>query len=226
MAILTACCHRIKALFTFMKKIQMQPTTDPRVDTYIDKAAPFAKPILQHIRSLVHEVCPNATEAIKWGMPFFEYKGIICNMAAFKSHCSLGFFKAGLMQNAPELQANNENGMGHLGRITSLEDLPKDEVLKEYIKEAAALNEAGVKKAVPKKTGAPKELIIPDEVTGALQTNAAAKNTFDNFPYSQKKEYVEWITEAKTEATRNKRIDTMLEWLAEGKSRNWKYERK
>jgi uncharacterized protein YdeI (YjbR/CyaY-like superfamily) len=204
----------------------MQPKTDARIDAYIDKSAPFAQPILQHIRALVHRACPDATETIKWGMPFFEYKGIICNMAAFKNHCSLGFFKAGQMQSAAELQANNEEGMGHLGKITSLKVLPADAVLIGYIKEAAALNEAGVKKAVPKKTTEKKELIIPDEITEALKTNEAAKTTFTNFPYSHKKEYVEWITEAKTEATRSKRLATMLEWLAEGKSRNWKYERK
>ncbi|TKK67773.1 hypothetical protein FC093_13565 [Ilyomonas limi] len=204
----------------------MQPETDTRIDAYINKSAPFAQPILQHIRALVHQACPDATETIKWGMPFFEYKGIVCNMAAFKNHCSLGFFKAGQMQSAAELQANNEEGMGHLGRITSLEDLPADEVLISYIKEAAALNEAGVKKATPKKTTEKKELIIPDEITKALKTNEAAKTTFTNFPYSHKKEYVEWITEAKTETTRNKRLETMLEWLQEGKSRNWKYERK
>jgi len=204
----------------------MQPRTDVRIDAYIDRAAPFAKPILQHIRKLVHQACPEVTENIKWGMPFFEYKGIICNMAAFKKHCSLGFFKAGQMKSAPELQANNAEAMGHLGKITSLQDLPKDEVLTGYIKEAAALNEAGVKKATVKKTIENRELSIPDEVTDALKTNAAAKNTFDHFPYSHKKEYVEWIAEAKTAATRNKRLATMLEWLEEGKSRNWKYERK
>jgi len=204
----------------------MPPKIDVRIDAYIDRAAPFAKPILQHIRKLVHQACPEVTENIKWGMPFFEYKGIICNMAAFKKHCSLGFFKAGQMKSAPELQANNTEAMGHLGKITSLQDLPKDEVLTGYIKEAAALNEAGVKKATAKKTTENKELSIPDEVTAALKTNAAAKNTFDHFPYSHKKEYVEWITEAKTPATRNKRLATMLEWLEEGKSRNWKYERK
>jgi uncharacterized protein YdeI (YjbR/CyaY-like superfamily) len=206
--------------------MNMQPTTDPRVDAYIDRAAPFAKPVLQHIRALVHKACPGAQENIKWGMPFFEYKGIICNMAAFKNHCSLGFFKAGQMQSAAELQATNEQGMGHLGKITSLQDLPPDDIIIGYIKEAAALNESGVKKATPKKTTEKKELTIPVEITEALELNEAAKSTFVNFPYSQKKEYVEWITEAKTDDTRNKRLATMLEWLEEGKSRNWKYERK
>ncbi len=203
----------------------MSTKTDARIDAYIEKSATFAKPILQHIRALVHQACPDATETIKWGMPFFEYKGIICNMAAFKNHCSLGFFKAGLMKSAAELQANNSEAMGHLGKITSLQDLPSDEVLTGYIREAATLNETGVKKATPKKTAEKKELVIPKEVTEALESNAEAKNTFNNFPYSHKKEYVEWITEAKTEATRTKRIATMLEWLEEGKSRNWKYER-
>lgn len=204
----------------------MQTNTNALIDAYIDKAAPFAKPILQHIRKLVHEACPNATETIKWSMPFFEYKGILCNMAAFKNHCSFGFFKAGLMKNAPELLASNEEGMGHLGKITSLKDMPKDEVLIGYIKEAAALNEAGVKKAAPNKPSEIKELAIPAEITQALENNAVAKKTFNNFPYSHKKEYVEWITEARTVVTRNKRVETMLEWLQEGKSKNWKYERK
>ncbi len=204
----------------------MQPNTDARIDAYIARSAPFAKPILLHIRALVHQACPDVVENIKWGMPFFEYKGILCNMAAFKKHCSLGFFKAGQMQSASELQANNEHAMGHLGKITTLQDLPADEMLIGYIKEAAALNEAGVKKAIPKKAAEKKELVIPGEITKALSTNETAKNHFDNFPYSHKKEYVEWITEAKTEATRAKRMATMLEWLQEGKSRNWKYERK
>lgn len=204
----------------------MQPNTDARIDAYIARSAPFAKPILLHIRALVHQACPDVVENIKWGMPFFEYKGILCNMAAFKKHCSLGFFKAGQMQSASELQANNEHAMGHLGKITTLQDLPADEMLIGYIKEAAALNEAGVKKAIPKKAAEKKELVIPGEITKALLTNETAKNHFDNFPYSHKKEYVEWITEAKTEATRAKRMATMLEWLQEGKSRNWKYERK
>ena len=226
MAILTAYCRCIKAIFTFIKNSSMQPNTDSRIDAYIEKSATFAKPILQHIRVLVHKACPDATESIKWGMPFFEYKGIICNMAAFKNHCSLGFFKAGLMKSAAELGASNEEGMGHLGKITSIQDLPSDEILISYIKEAASLNESGVKKAPPKKTTEKKELAIPDEVTQALEANAVARATFNNFPYSHKKEYVEWITEAKSEATRTKRIATMLEWLEEGKSRNWKYEKK
>src|SRR5947209_17857964 len=140
----------------------MQPNTDTRIDTYIEKSVTFAKPILRHFRTLVHKACPDATESIKWGMPFFEYKGIICNMAAFKNHCSFGFFKAGLMKSAAELQANNGEAMGHLGKITSLQDLPADEVLIGYIKEAAALNESGVKKATPKKTTEKKELAIPE----------------------------------------------------------------
>lgn len=200
--------------------------TDPRIDAYIDKAAPFAKPILQHIRAVVHKACPGIQETIKWGMPFFDYKGIVCNMAAFKNHCSFGFFKAALMANATELLAGNGEGMGHLGKIISLKDLPPDNVLIRYILEAVALNEAGVKKVVPKKTADKKELTIPGEVISALDCNEAAKNTFDKFAYSHKKEYVEWITEAKTEATRDKRIATMLEWLQQGKSRNWKHEKK
>ncbi len=204
----------------------MSITTDPRIDAYIDKAAPFARPVLQHLRVLVHKACPDIRETIKWGMPFFEYKGLVCNMAAFKKHCSFGFFKAGLMTNAKELLAGNDEGMGHLGRITSTKDLPPDEELIHYIKEAAALNEAGVKKIVPKKTGEKKELLIPATVTVALSNNMIARQTFENFSYSHKKDYIEWIEEAKTGATRIKRIATMIVWLQEGKGRNWKHEKK
>ena len=195
----------------------MQPKTDARIDAYIEKSAPFAKPVLQHIRALVHQACPDAAETIKWGMPFFEYKGIICNMAAFKNHCSLGFFKAGQMKSSAELQAHNEEGMGHLGKITSLQDLPSDEVLIGYIKEAAALNESGIKKTSSRKTMENKELTIPEEVTRALEMNIAAKSTFNNFAYSHKKEYVEWITGAKKEETRLARLEKTIEKLTNGK---------
>lgn len=197
------------------------PTTDPRVDEYIERSAEFAKPILTHIRKLVHKACPDATETMKWSFPHFDYKGMLCSMASFKQHCAFGFWKQKLLEQ--DAFPAQKTAMGSFGRITSAKDLPSDKVLIDLIKQAAKLNDDGVK--VPKKPApAKKELVVPDDLTAALKKNKPARETFEKFPYSCKKEYVEWITEAKTEATRNKRLATTLEWLAEGKRRNWKYE--
>jgi len=195
--------------------------TDARIDAYIEKSADFAQPILIHLRKLIHKACPDVKETVKWSMPSFEYKGILCGFAAFKQHCTFGFWKQSLMET--DAFPKNKTAMGSFGRITSLKDLPSDKVMIELIHQAMELNEKGVK--VPKKqaTGK-KDLVVPEELTKVLSKNKKAKTVFDNFSYSQKKEYVEWIIEAKTEPTRNKRLATTVEWLSEGKRRNWKYE--
>lgn len=195
---------------------------DKRVDAYIDKSADFAKPVLEHLRKLVHTACPDVKETIKWGFPHFDYKGIICSMASFKQHCAFGFWKAALMTDKSLLKmAASETAMGHLGKIHSVKDLPPDNLLTRYIKEAAKLNEIGAKLVKPKTVQ--KKLTIPAYFTKALKANPSAQSTFARFSYSNKKDYIEWITEAKTEATRNKRLATSVKWLAEGKVRNWKY---
>ncbi len=202
---------------------------DPRIDAYIEKSADFAKPILNHLRALVHKACPDVQETMKWSFPHFEYKGILCSMASFKQHCTFGFWKGAIMKDAGKLlDAVGETAMGHFGRITSLKDLPPDKTILAYIREAMELNELGVPLPSTRKDGkkTSKEVIVPDEILKALKKNKAALKTFETFPPSHKREYIEWITEAKTEPTREKRIAQMLEWLAEGKSRNWKYERK
>jgi uncharacterized protein YdeI (YjbR/CyaY-like superfamily) len=198
------------------------PATDPRVDAYIEKAKDFAKPILNHLRELVHEACPDVTETMKWSFPHFDYKGMMCSMAAFKEHCAFSFWKQALLEQTAF--PAEKTAMGSFGRITSLRDLPNDKTLKKLIIDAARLNDEGIKinRPVSKEK---KELIVPEILAAALKTNALAAETFNNFPYSKKKEYVEWITEAKTEATRDKRLGTTIEWLAEGKARNWKYEK-
>lgn len=198
-------------------------TSDQRIDAYISKAEVFARPILLHLRQLVHKACPDITETMKWSFPHFEYKGVVCSMASFKQHCAFGFWKASIMKDPHKiLQTKNRGAMGHFDRITSIKDLPSDKIMMAYIKEAVALNEAGIK--IPSKPKAdPKTLDIPAYITTALMENKKATSVFEAFPYSHKKEYVEWITEAKTEPTRAKRIATMLEWLEEGKDRNWKY---
>ncbi len=197
------------------------PATDPRVDAYIEKSADFAKPILTHLRKLIHKACPDVTEEIKWSMPAFYYKGPMCNIASFKQHCAFGFWKQSLMENA---EFPEKNAMGSFGRIESLKDLPSDKAIIAMIKMAMKLNEDGVK--APKKAPAEKkELTVPADLEKALKADKAARATFENFSYSQRKEYIVWIEEAKTQATRDKRLATTLEWLAEGKRRNWKYEK-
>lgn len=197
------------------------PKTDPRIDAYIEKSADFARPVLVHLRKLIHAACPDVTETLKWSMPSFEYKGILCGFAAFKAHCTFGFWKQSLMES--DAFPRNKTAMGSFGRITSLKDLPSDKVMIGLIHQAMELNEKGVK--VKKTPAAKKDLVVPDDLNKALTKNKKARAQFDKFSYSHKKEYVEWITEAKTEPTRLKRLATTIEWLAEGKSRNWKYEK-
>lgn len=200
--------------------------TDKRIDAYIAKSADFAKPILTHLRELVHKACPTVTETVKWGMPFFEYDGsLLCNMAGFKAHCSFGFWNASQMKDADSrLQVKDRGAMGNFDRITSLKDLPGDKAMMAYIREAATLIEKGVKKPAVKKAPKP-ELPVPPELAAALKKNKKAQTTFDTFSPSQRREYIEWITEAKTDATRDKRVATTVEWLAEGKQRMWKYQK-
>ena len=198
---------------------------DKRVDEYISKSADFAKPILTHLRDLVHDACPAIEETIKWGFPHFDYKGMLCSMASFKQHCAFGFWKTALMKDAKEMIGKNEYAMGHLGKITSLKDLPPDKKIKAWVKEAVKLNDDKVK-LPEKKTVTKKEIEIPDAFQKALNKNKSAATTFKNLSPSHRYEYLEWITEAKTEETRDKRIATTIEWLTEGKSRNWKYVKK
>ncbi|WP_119079418.1 YdeI/OmpD-associated family protein [Chitinophaga alhagiae] len=192
---------------------------------YISKAAPFAQPILEHVRNLVLKTCPHATETIKWGVPFFEtYGDNLCSIAAFKKHCIVNFWKASLMKDSQGLFTQvGETAMGQLGRITSLEDLPSDKILAAYLKEADQLNKKGIK---PKSARTEKkEISTPPALAAALKKNKTAAKNFEAFSYSARKEYIEWIEDAKTEATLNKRLETAVEWIAEGKHRNWKYQR-
>ena len=196
---------------------------DPRVDAYIEKSAGFARPILTHLRELVHATVPEVQEDIKWGMPAFMYKGMFCGLASFKEHAAFNFWKHGLIFG----EERPEDAMGSFGRITRLSDLPPDDVLAGYLREAKRLNDEGVKAPKREKPAEErKEPGVPDDLVAALETNPAALDHFHAFSPSKRKDYVEWITEAKTDATRKKRIETAVEWIAEGKGRNWKYERK
>lgn len=202
------------------------PVKNKAVDAYIAKSAPFAQPVLKHLRSLVHEVCPDTEEKIKWGFPHFDYLGeMLCSMAAFKQHCAFGFWKAPLMKEVSLMDnARQQTAMGHLGKIGSLKDLPADRKLKSWIREAMKLNETG-QKAVRPKPAPVKEIPVPEDVQAALNKNKKALTQFEKFPPSHRKEYLQWIMEAKTAATRERRLLQMLEWVSEGKNRNWKYQR-
>jgi uncharacterized protein YdeI (YjbR/CyaY-like superfamily) len=198
---------------------------DPRIDAYIEKSEEFTKPILNHLRTLVHQACPEVTETIKWGFPIFEYKGQLCNMAAFKQHCGFGFWKSSMLPDPHQILLKNE-GAGSIGKLTSLSDLPSDAILIEYVQNAAKLNEAGIKKPVIKPSAVKTEIPVPDYFNEALKENPSALEHFEKFSYSHRKEYLQWITEAKSEDTRQKRMATAIEWISEGKGRNWKYEKK
>lgn len=197
-----------------------------QIDTYIEKSQDFAKPILTYIRETVHEFCPDAEETMKWSFPHFIYNGKnLCAMASFKQHCTFGFWLEKEMKTMQEITQNIEKtSMFSLGKITKIEDLPSKPQLKKAIKEAMELTDMGVtlKKAAPSKT----EVEIPDYFQSALSENNKALQIFEKASPSFRKEYITWITEAKTEATRNKRMEQALEWIAEGKGRNWKYEKK
>ena len=198
------------------------PVTDPRVDAYIEKSAEFAKPILSHFRSLVHQACPDVSETMKWSFPHFDYKGNVCSMASFKQHCAVGFWKQSLLEN--DTFPAEKTAMGSFGRIMSLDDLPEDAAVIALVRQAVKLNEDGIK--LPSKPKAEKkELTVPAILTEALKKNAKAKKTFDEFPYSKQKDYIEWLDEAKTDATREKRLATTVQQLEEGKSRHWKYQK-
>lgn len=201
------------------------PVYNKSIDVYIAKSADFAKPILEHVRELIHNTCPDVEEKMKWSMPFFDYKGeMMCHMASFKQHCAVGFWKASIMKD-PVLRetAASETAMGHLGKITSLKDLPPDKKIISWIKEAMILNDNGIKLPPKAASKEKKEIVVPDYFAKALAKNKKANATFEAFAYSHKKEYIQWITEAKTEATRNKRMLQAIEMMTEGKSRHWKY---
>ncbi len=196
-------------------------TRDPRVDAYIAKSADFAKPILKHLRKIVHTGCPKVEETIKWQHPHFDYKGVMCGMAAFNRHCAFGFWKEKLILDRDT--AAEKTAMGSFGCIKSLADLPGEKTLIQYVKKAAALNEAGIKapgRTQPKKR---EPLEVPAYFSAALKKNATARKTFESFPPSKRREYLEWVTEAKREETRNERLATSIGWLSEGKPRHWKY---
>jgi uncharacterized protein YdeI (YjbR/CyaY-like superfamily) len=195
--------------------------TDPRVDAYIRKAAPFARPILTHLRAVVHTACPHVEETLKWGHPTFMYKGMLGGFASFTQHATFGFWKHALL--VAEFPKIGKDAWGQFGRLTSVEDLPGEKTLARIVKAAAKLNDDGTKVARPKGPKKP-PVKAPPDLVAALKKSTKAFATYEGFPESKKRDYVEWLTEAKMDTTRAKRLETAVAWMAEGKSRNWKYE--
>ena len=193
---------------------------DLRIDAYIAKSAEFAQPILEYLRAVVHTACPEVEEDMKWNFPHFGYGGaMMCSMAAFKQHCSFGFW-----QYKSLFGGDTQDGMGQFGKLASIKDLPSKKELIAYIKKAMALNVAGVTQQRPKAAPKPPPQ-LPEDFAALLvrKKHASARKTYDSFSPAAKREYVEWVAEAKSDATRQKRLATALEWLTEGKQRNWKY---
>ena len=201
----------------------MPVKTDARIDAYIAAAAPFARPILRHLRKLVHAGCPDVVETIKWGHLSFEHSGkILCGIAAFKAHATFGFWHREMEQIITRDRGGVEGAMGLMGRIASLADLPDDKTMLRYIKTAVALLDSGKPARPPPKPKKP--LPVPADLAAALKKNKKAAAAFEGFPPSHRRDYIEWITEAKRPETRATRLATTIEWLSAGKRRNWKYE--
>ncbi len=197
---------------------------DPRVDAYIAKSAEFARPILTHLRRVVHGACPGVEETMKWSTPHFTHRGMLCFMAAFKQHCAFGFWKHALV--VTERDANARSSRGAFGRIESREDLPPDATIVRYVKKAAQLNEDGVKAPTRTRKEPARPVVVPKDLRAALATNPEALAAFQAQSPSHRREYVEWIEEAKKAPTRERRLAKTLAQLAQGKALHWKYERK
>ena len=195
-------------------------TVDPRIDAYIAKSAAFAQPLLAYVREVVHAACPEVEETLKWGMPSFTWRGkILCGMAAFKQHVTL-WFREGRAVVGDEA---SREAMGQFGRITKQSELPGKRELAGFVKQAMARVEAGAAAPAKKKPAPKPALDVPDDLSAALRRNAKARATFDGFAPGYRRDYIEWIVDAKREDTRQRRIAQAVEWLAEGKTRNWKY---
>jgi hypothetical protein len=200
------------------------PARDPRVDAYVANAAPFARPVLRHLRTIVHAAVPGVEETVKWGFPHFVKDGIVCSFAAFKGHCAFSLWKGRQLLG----DAASSDAMGQFGRITAVEDLPPRAEIVRLVREAVARNAPGSKppRPAPARPRPPRpEAKVPADLAAALRKDARARATFDGFPPSARREYVDWIVEAKGADTRARRLAQAVAWMAEGKRRNWKYER-
>jgi uncharacterized protein YdeI (YjbR/CyaY-like superfamily) len=195
---------------------------DPRVDAYVERSAEFARPILEHLRALVHDTCPEVEETIKWGFPHFVHAGsVLCSMAAFKQHAAFGFWKGALIDGVGAA-GDDKSAMGQFGRLQTIADLPPRRTLQALLRKAMKLNEEGIKP--PARTRKPGPATpLPSELAVALARNARARRSYEGFPPGEQREYREWVGEAKRPETRERRAAQAAEWLAAGRKRNWKY---
>jgi uncharacterized protein YdeI (YjbR/CyaY-like superfamily) len=210
------------------EELMVDERMDPRVDAYIERAAPFAQPVLTHLRKLMHQACPRATESVKWGMPFFLQQDVILgHMAAFKQHCVFGFWGPEMKKVLAKDGLVSSQAMGSLGRITGLKDLPADKLLLAYMRQAADLVETGQRtKSIDRRPKSSKRAVrVPVELGAALKKNKVAAKAFEGFSPSCQGEYAEWIAEARRPETKERRVQQAVQWIAEGKTRNWKYEK-
>lgn len=198
-------------------------SSDTRIDAYIARSADFARPILEHLRALVHRAVPDVEETVKWGMPHFTLRGaIVCGMASFKQHASFGFWRGAQIPDLKKVIGRREKAMGQLGRIASLTDLPSSRDLIKLIKAAAELSRSG--KTSPRAPRGPAKVPrTPADLAKALARHAKAKAVWASFPPSHRKEYIEWITGAKAADTRERRLTTAIDWISKGKPQNWRY---
>jgi len=200
---------------------------DPKVDAYVKKAPEFARPILEHMRDIVHLACPDIVETIKWGRPFFDHHGPVCGLAAFKAHCSVIFWKADVLLTPDE---RRDGALGQFGRLVSVKDLPSKRELIALVKRAVLLNEDGVPaqwqeaRKQTRATRAAKPVVVPALLAEALAKDAKARKAFDAMPPSHQREYAEWIDDAKRDETRQRRLAQAVAQIREGKSQNWRYE--
>jgi uncharacterized protein YdeI (YjbR/CyaY-like superfamily) len=197
----------------------MKNTRDSRIDAYVEKSAPFARPILKHFRELVHTACPEVTETIKWSRPFFEHRGLLCGMAGFKAHCSLIFWHEAVRDAVTEAARKNKSSAGQVDRVTTLEDLHPDSALLGYIKQSVALNEAGAPARTTPQPKTKTPLVVPPDLASALRKSKSAATRWETLTYSHRKEYLQWIAEAKRPETREKRLTTTLRRLEEPKDK-------
>jgi uncharacterized protein YdeI (YjbR/CyaY-like superfamily) len=205
----------------------MVTAVDRRVDAYIESSPEFARPILIRLRELIHAACPDVSETIKWGAPAYEHRGVLAIMAAMKQHAVFNLWKGDLIPEVKELYREKSSmALGTFGKITSVHDLPPDDKIIAWIKQAMELNERGVKLPQRSRSEPKREVDVPNDLITALEQNDSAHSTFDGVTTARRREYVDWITGAKTDATRQKRLSKAIEWMAEGKHRNWKYDKK
>lgn len=194
------------------------------IDNYIAGKAPFAQEILTHLRQIIHNAAPDITETIKWRQPCFEHNGLVCSVAAFKKHVTFSFFKGKLLNDSNNIFPTSDNNELTSLKFSVLADIPQDDILTAFIQQAIALNADSNCKRKSTQRKDKDTLVMPNDLAAALASTPAAQSTFNNFSYSKQKDYIEWLTSAKRETTRVTRLATTVQWLSEGKARNWKYE--